>query len=272
MAPADRTGAELFTSFTGISVVVTGGSRGIGRGIAAVFARAGASVTVAGRDERALAAVAADLGALAVAADVSRPQECHRLAEAAAARYGGIDVLCANAGIYPRAALSRLTEPEFDEVFDVNVKGTVFAVQACLPALIRSGRGRVIVTSSITGPVTGLPAWSHYGASKAAQLGFVRAAAVELARHGITVNAVLPGSVASRAVADLDEEQLSRLRAAIPLGRLGSPEDIGYTCLFLASVEAGYITGQAIAVDGGQVLPEAPGDEGAGEVADAAPL
>jgi 3-oxoacyl-[acyl-carrier protein] reductase len=250
----------MFSSFAGTSVVVTGGSKGIGRGIAQVFARSGANVTIAGRDQAALAAAASTLDGepFTVTADVSRPDDCRRLAQAAVDRFGGIDVLCANAGIFPEARLADMTEAQFDEVFDTNVKGTFFTVQACLPALAASGRGRVVVTSSITGPITGFPAWSHYGASKAAQLGFIRTAAIELAAQRITVNAVLPGNVYTEGLADLGEDYLNQMRSAIPLGRLGDVADIGYACLFLASVEAGYITGQTIVVDGGQVLPESP--------------
>jgi 3-oxoacyl-[acyl-carrier protein] reductase len=251
----------MFSSLEGRSVVVTGGSKGIGKGIARVFARAGANVTISARDEGVLTAAAEELAAggatvAAVAADVSRPQDCARLAEAVVDRFGGIDVLCANAGIFPESRLAEITEAQFDEVFGCNVKGTLFSVQACLPALTASGRGRVVITSSITGPVTGFPGWSHYGASKAAQLGFVRTAAIELAPHRISVNAVMPGNVRTEGLVDLGEDYLRQMESSIPLGRLGSVEDIGYTCLFLATEEAGYITGQTIVVDGGQVLPE----------------
>jgi 3-oxoacyl-[acyl-carrier protein] reductase len=248
----------MFSSFAGTSVVVTGGGKGIGRGIAQVFASAGANVTITGRDEKALAAAAGALGAgtLTVAADASRPDGCRRVAQAAVERFGGIDVLCANAGIFPKARLADMTEAQFDEVFDTNVKGTFFSVQSCLPALAASGRGRVIVTSSITGPITGFPGWSHYAASKAAQLGFIRTAAIELAVRRITVNAVLPGNIVTEGLGDLGADYLNQMQASIPLGRLGDVADIGYACLFLASLEAGYITGQTIVVDGGQVLPE----------------
>jgi 3-oxoacyl-[acyl-carrier protein] reductase len=141
-------------------------------------------------------------------------------------------------------------------VFDTNIKGTLLTVQACLPALTASGRGRVILTSSITGPVTGYPGWSHYGASKAAQLGFMRTAAIELAPRGITVNAVLPGNVATEGLAELGDDYRTAMEMSIPLRRLGEVEDIGNAALFFATDEAGYITGQALAIDGGQVLPE----------------
>ena len=180
------------------------------------------------------------------------------MAEAVVGAFGGLDVLCANAGIFPDAPLQTMTPDQLDEVLDVNVKGTVYSVQACLDALIASGRGRIVLTSSITGPITGFPGWSHYGASKAAQLGFMRTAAIELAPHKITVNAVLPGNILTEGLADLGDDYLAGMARAIPAGALGTPEDIGYAAAFLASDEAGYITGQSIAVDGGQVLPESP--------------
>ena len=157
------------------------------------------------------------------------------MAAAAVDAFGGIDVLCANAGIFPDAKLVTMTEADMDRVLDTNVKGTLLSVQACLPALRDSGRGRVILTSSITGPITGYPGWSHYGASKAAQLGFMRTAAIELAPMGITVNAVLPGNIATEGLADLGEEYRASMEASIPQRRLGDVEDIGYAALFLAS-------------------------------------
>ena len=246
----------MFTSVAGLSVLVTGGSKGIGKGIARVFAQAGAHVTITGRDEHSLALAAGELGAFGVAADVSRPGDCRRAADAAAERFGGIDVLCANAGVFPEARLADLTEADLDTVFGINVKGTMFSVQACLPALTASGRGRVILTSSITGPITGYPGWTHYGASKAAQLGFLRTAAIELSPQRITVNAVLPGNIATEGIDAMGPQYRAAMEASIPLGRLGEVADIGNACLFLATLEAGYITGQTLVVDGGQVLPE----------------
>jgi 3-oxoacyl-[acyl-carrier protein] reductase len=254
----------MFTSMEGRSVVVTGGSKGIGKGIARVFLQQGADVLVVGRDEKTLAAAADSLGGVGSGrvethpADVSRVAECRRVAEVAVERLGGIDVLCANAGIFPDKPFAELTEEDVDEVLGCNLKGTMFSVQACLPALEASGRGRVVVTSSITGPITGYPGWAHYGASKAGQLGFLRTAAIELAPRGITINAVLPGNIATEGLDELGDDYVRGMEAAIPQHRLGAVEDIGHAALFFASDQAGYITGQTLVVDGGQVLPESP--------------
>ena len=251
----------MFTSIAGRAVVVTGATRGIGKGIARVFAGAGARVLIVGRDAEAAKATVAELSATGaeashVLADVSRREDCQRIAAAAAERFGGIDVLCANAGIFPAAPLAEMTDADIDEVLGTNLRGTILSVQACLPALAASGRGRVILTSSITGPITGFPGWAHYGASKAGQLGFLRTAAIELAASAITINAVLPGNIVTEGLDELGEEYQAQMAASIPLRRLGTVEEIGYAALFLATDEAGYITGQTIVVDGGQVLPE----------------
>ena len=251
----------MFTPITGRTVLVTGGTKGIGKGIAGVFARAGANVVVNGRGAEAGKAAVRELsgqgGEVAyVGGDVRTAGDCEGLAEETAARFGGIDVLCANAGVFPDVKLADLTEDDIDSIFATNVKGCMLTVKACLPYLERSGHGRVILTSSITGPITGFPGWSHYGATKAAQLGFLRTACIELAPKNITINAVLPGNVVSEGLEELGDDYLAAMTASIPLGRLGRVEEIGAAALFLATDEAGYITGQTIVVDGGQTLPE----------------
>lgn len=246
----------MFTPLTGRTVLVTGGTMGIGKGIARVFAQAGANVAVAGRDRGRGEAAAQELGATYVAADVGRAEDCERMAAETAERFGGIDVLCANAGVFPDKMLEDMGEADIDEIFATNVKGTMLSVKACMPALQRSGHGRIVLTSSITGPITGYPGWSHYGATKAAQLGFLRTAAIELAPKGITINAVMPGNIETEGLAELGPEYREKMESSIPQRKLGRVEDIGYAALFLATDEAGYITGQTIVVDGGQVLPE----------------
>jgi len=240
--------------------VVTGAARGIGRGIAAVLAAEGACVVIADIDAEAAALTAAELGegALAVATDVTERASVEALAAAALAAYGRIDILAANAGIYPTALIDEIDEREWDRVNDLNARGAFFALQACVPAMRERGYGRIVLTSSITGPVTGHPGYAHYGASKAAMLGFMRSAAIELATSGVTVNAVMPGNVKTPGLDEAGEEHQRQMMASIPLGDFADPADIGWAVRFLASPEARYITGQTLIVDGGQVLPETP--------------
>src|SRR3954452_10356263 len=252
----------MFTPLTGRTVIVTGGTKGIGKGIASVFARAGTNVVLTGRTERAGETAVRDLSALGAGhvsylqGDVSSAKDCERIAAAVASRHGGIDIVCANAGIFPDVKLADMTEADIDAIFATNVKGTMLTVKACLPHLEQSGHGRVILTSSITGPITGFPGWSHYGATKAAQLGFLRTAAIELAAKGITINAVMPANIVTEGLDELGAEYRKTMEAAIPQGRLGKVEDIGNAALFSATDEAGYITGQQLVIDGGQILPE----------------
>jgi 3-oxoacyl-[acyl-carrier protein] reductase len=248
----------MLTSIARKSVVVTGGSKGIGKGIGRVFARHGARVLLVARNGAEAEAAARDIGGDAggFAADVSKPAAMEAMAAEAEKRHGGIDILCANAGIFPAAKLAEMTPEQWDEVLDVNLKGMFLSIRACLPALKRSDQGRIVVTSSITGPITGFPGWTHYGASKSGMLGFLRTAAIELARDNITINAVLPGNIKTEGLDGMGEDYLRQMAASIPLKKLGEVEDIGNAALFFASREAAYITGQTLVVDGGQVLPE----------------
>jgi 3-oxoacyl-[acyl-carrier protein] reductase len=238
--------------------VVTGGARGIGRGIATVLAAEGARVVIVDLDGELAERAASDLGGLAIAADVVDRPSVDQMAARVVDELGRIDIVAANAGIYPVAELTELTDEMWAQVMDVNVGGAVRTVQACLPAMRDRGYGRIVLTSSITGPITGQRGFAHYGASKAAMLGFMRSAAVELARSDITVNAVMPGNVATEGFAGTSDEHQERMLSSIPMGRYAEPEEIGWAVRFLASPEAAYITGQTLIVDGGQVLPEAP--------------
>ena len=248
----------MFTPLTGRTVLVTGGTKGIGKGIAGVFARAGANVAICGRDREQGEAAASELGARYLIADVAKAEDCERMVAETVAEFGGLDILCANAGIFPDVKLADMTPQDIDGIFATNVRGTMLTVKAGLDPLEASGHGRVVLTSSITGPITGYPGWSHYGATKAAQLGFLRTAAIELAARGITINAVMPGNIVTEGLDELGPEYRQKMESMIPQRRLGSVEDIGHAALFLATDEAGYITGQTIVVDGGQVLPEGP--------------
>ena len=195
-------------SFTNRSVVVTGGTSGIGKGIARAFAAAGARVLITGRDRGRAEAAARELDTEAaggsgrvtcIVGDISSPTHCADVAAAA----GRVDVLVCNAGLMPAQRVSGLRAADIEACFATNVKGTMLAVQACAAALSVSGHGRVVLISSITGPLTGMAGWSTYGASKAAQLGFMRSAALELAADKITVNAICPGNIRTEGLAAL---------------------------------------------------------------------
>jgi 3-oxoacyl-[acyl-carrier protein] reductase len=241
--------------------IVTGGARGIGLGIATVLRAEGANVLIADIDEAAAAGAAARLSgtgehAAAVRADVTAEPDAANMAAEALRRWGRIDILAANAGIYPHIPLADLSAADWNRVMAINVTGALLAIQACVPRMTEQGYGRVVLTSSITGSVVGQPGYVHYGASKAAMLGLMRSAALELAAAGITVNSVLPGNIQTPGFADLGAEHKRRMLAAIPVHRFGEPEDVGWAVRFLASREAAYITGQTLIIDGGQVLPE----------------
>jgi len=248
----------MSSSLKGRSVLVTGGSKGIGKGIAQVFAEAGAKVAIIARhlDQAEAAAASIGHGAYGLAGDVTSLESMEAAMLAAVRHSGGLDVLCANAGIFPQAKLEEMTSDQWDEVIDTNLKGTFHSVRAALPHLKQSDQGRIVLTSSITGAVTGYPGWSHYGASKAGQLGFMRTACIELAKYGITVNAVLPGNIVTEGLDGMGAEYQASMAASVPLKRLGTVADIGHAALYFASREVGYVTGQTIIVDGGQILPE----------------
>jgi 3-oxoacyl-[acyl-carrier protein] reductase len=243
------------------SAIVTGGVRGIGKGVAQVLAAEGANVLLVGLHEDSGAKAASEIKGHGSSveffkADVSDTDQVSAMARHAKDRFGGIDILCGNAGIYPSVLVEDMTEEDWDRVHDVNLKGTFLAVQACLPYMKERSYGRIVLISSITGPITGFPGWAHYGSTKAGMLGFMRTAALEFAKYNVTVNAVLPGNIKTESLDDLGEDYMRQMEQSIPMMKLGEPADVAYCTLFLASDEAKYITGQSIVVDGGQVLPE----------------
>lgn len=239
------------------TAIVIGAARGIGEGIAEVFAKEGAKLVIADALAAEGRATADRLGGMFVAMDVSSPADNKALVAATLERHGRVDILVQNAGIYPMTMIADIDPAEWDQVLAVNLKGVFLAFQACLKPMQAQRYGRCVFTSSITGPRVTSPGHGHYSASKAGILGFVRAAALEAAPFGITVNGVEPGNILTEGVKLHRSLEFRReMEAAVPLGRLGTPRDVGYACAYLASDEAAYVTGTSIIVDGGQILPE----------------
>lgn len=242
--------------------IVTGAGQGIGEGIARVFAAAGARVVVAtrsaGNGQEVVDAIREAGGeATLIQCDVGSRAAIEDLVARTIDTYGTVDIAIHNAAVYPIHYIEELSDETLDRTLDVNMKAGVWLTQSCLGEFRRKKWGRVIFTSSVTGPTVAMPGTSHYAMSKGGMNGFIRTAALEFAREGITINGVEPGYILTKAMSALgDESELKAMAACIPKGHLGAPEDIANTMLFLASEEAGYITGQTIIVDGGSTLPE----------------
>ena len=247
----------------GKAAIVTGAGRGIGKGIAAVFAKEGARVLVVNRSAEAGQATAEEIvgaggEASFLQADVKSRADMERMAATCIERYGAIDVLCANAGVFPTSHIADMTDETWDDVLDTNLKGVFNGMRACIPQMKAQTQGRIVVISSITGPNVGWPGLSHYMASKGGVNALVRGAALELAKHSVTVNAISPGTIMTQGLVDLGGDQLDEIAAIIPAGYIGETDDIAYAAVYLASDQARYITGQALVLDGGQILPESP--------------
>jgi 3-oxoacyl-[acyl-carrier protein] reductase len=242
--------------------VVIGAARGIGRAIAERLSEEGACVVIADTlvDEGRAAAkrLSGRREAMFVAADVSRKDAVDALVETILQRFGRVDILVQNAGIFPYTMLPDIAVEEWDAVLGVNLRGCFLGIQACARPMRAQRYGRIVLTSSITGPRVSSPGHAHYSASKAGINGLIRAAAIELAPDGITVNGVEPGNILTEGMrAERSPEYIGTMARSVPLGRLGAPREVAHAVLFLASDEAAYITGTTIIVDGGQILPEA---------------
>jgi 3-oxoacyl-[acyl-carrier protein] reductase len=247
-------------SLAGKSALVSGGSRGIGRAVAVLFGRLGARVAVnyradeAAARETVAAVVAEGAQAVALRADLARPEEADRLVAEAERALGPLDVLVANHGIWKRASLEDMTPEQWEETLQVNLGGTYALCRAAALRMIPRRAG-VLITIASTAGQRGEPHYSHYAASKGALLAFTKSLAVELSPHGIRVNAVAPGWVAT----DMTRDALAAPDAAaslrkIPLGRPGNPEEIAGPVAFLASDLASYLYGEVLSVNGGAVM------------------
>ncbi|WP_105995062.1 3-oxoacyl-ACP reductase FabG [Staphylococcus agnetis] len=238
--------------------LVTGGANGIGKGIAEALAKAGATVIIGDIDEVNGQQTAQAIQGQFYKLDVTNKKNIDAVVEAIVAEHGKIDILASNTGVYPQIEIEELTEADWDNIQNINLKSTFLVSQAVLKQMKQQNYGRVILTSSVTGPITGYPGWAHYGATKAGQLGYMRSAALEYAKYGITINAIQPGNVLTEGLKAQGEAYLEGTRNIIPTHELGEPADIGYAVAFFAAPEAKFITGQSLVIDGGQILPEEP--------------
>lgn len=240
------------------TVLITGASRGIGRACALAFSKRGANVVINyNKSEEKAKDLLSEISkkhenarTLLIKADVSRADEVRAMFSRIKETFGGVDILINNAGISKSGLFTDITDDERDELFGVNVYGAFNCAREALHFMINKKSGRIINVSSMWG-LSGASCEVHYSASKAALIGFTRALAKELAPSGITVNAVAPGVIDTDMNKNLSEADLCALCEETPLGRLGTPEDVAAAAVFLASDEAGFITGQVISVDGG---------------------
>jgi NAD(P)-dependent dehydrogenase (short-subunit alcohol dehydrogenase family) len=245
----------------GMKALVTGAQQGIGRAIAISFASAGADVAINYLDDKAAAEAVADevrrLGrrAVLIQGDVAIVAQAGAIVDAACAELGGIDVLVNNAGVYPRVPMLDMRESDWDYVLDVNLKGSFFCAQAAARAMVAAKQHGAIISlasRAISGAVRGV----HYSASKGGIVAMTRAMALELAPHRIRVNAIAPGLVdTAQPRYGHNEAELAEMAQALPLGRMGQPEDIAEIAIYLASQASDFMTGQTIHINGGSYLP-----------------
>ena len=248
-------------SLIGKTALVTGASRGIGRGIALCLAKQGADVVVnyhsSEEEARAVVGEIKKLGqkAIAVRADVSKSDQVGAMVQKVVQEFGRLDILVNNAGVLNFKTLDQMREEDWDWVIDTNLKGQFLCAKAAVPLMEKNGWGRIINIASIAsgGVGVGYPALAHYCASKGGVVALTEGLAVELGVKGITVNAIAPGAIETDMAKSITEdEQVKRgLLARLPIKRIGQPEDVGAAAVFLASDEAGYMTGSVVYVDGG---------------------
>jgi 3-oxoacyl-[acyl-carrier protein] reductase len=240
---------------SGQTALVTGATGGIGGAIARALHRQGAEVAVTGTRSAVLVALVEELGgrAHALTADLADPESPDRLVRDAEAALGRVDILVSNAGITRDALALRLRDEDWQAVIEVNLSAGFRLIRATLRGMVRRRHGRVICITSVVG-VTGNPGQANYAAAKAGLIGMAKSLAAETATRGITVNCIAPGLITTAMTDKLNDEQRARIGGAIPMGRFGVPDDIAAAAVYLASAEAGYITGQTLHINGGMAM------------------
>ncbi len=240
---------------SGKTAIVTGASGGIGGAIAKALHTQGAAVVLSGTRAEALQALAAELGERAhvVTAAMDDAQAIEALAKDAESKLGKVDILVNNAGITKDQLALRMKDEDWERVIAVNLTGSFRLARACLRGMMRRRFGRIVGITSVVG-VTGNPGQANYAASKAGIIGMSKSLAAEVASRGITVNCVAPGFIATPMTAGLTDEQKARILGQIPADRLGGPQDVAAAVVYLASDEAGYVTGQTLHVNGGMAM------------------
>ncbi|MCR9111806.1 MAG: 3-oxoacyl-[acyl-carrier-protein] reductase [Rhodobacteraceae bacterium] len=240
---------------TGKTALVTGASGGIGGAIARALHDAGATVGLSGTRVDPLEALAAELGERAhvLPCNLGDPEAVDDLPKQAAEAMGGVDILVNNAGITRDQIFMRMSDEEWQSVIDVNLTATMRLCRGVMRPMMKSRWGRIINISSIVG-ATGNPGQANYAASKAGMVGLTKSIAYEVASRGITANAVAPGFIATAMTDKLTDEQKDKINAQIPAARMGKPEEIAAAVLYLASEEAGYVTGATLHVNGGMAM------------------
>jgi 3-oxoacyl-[acyl-carrier protein] reductase len=240
-----------FASLDGKVALITGGSRGIGAAISRELARGGARVAVNYRSDREAAEeVAGEIDGIAIGADVSDPAEAQELIERVASELGHLDILVNNAGLTRDTLIARMSDEDWNDVIDTNLRGAFNTCRAVSRKMLRRRSGAIVNLSSVVG-VHGNPGQANYAASKAGIIGLTKALAREFGVRGVRVNAIAPGYITTALTDVLTEEQTDLILGNTPLGRLGSPEDVAAAVRFLCSDEAAFITGDVLLVDGG---------------------
>lgn len=241
--------------------IVWGASQGIGAAIAKRLGAEGAHVYLLARNESNLKKVTEEIrsrGGIGdyMIADITNESDVKFASEKILSKHGRVDILVQNVGIYPRAKFEDITNEYFDKIINTNLRSNIYAIQAVLPSMKKANYGRILLISSTTGNITGIPGHTVYSATKGAMTGFIKTASLEFAPYGITINSIQPGYIASEGIQHLGKDYLKKIEDSVPVGRMGTSEEVASISFFMVHPDASYVTGTNIVVDGGLTIPE----------------